>query len=169
MNEKNYAKVREYFLSHDKAFSALKIIYKFFPAIIFVLYPAILLVLFIQMLCGGSREVFAKFLLIPAGVFLSVSVFRLILNLPRPYEQLDINPLITKDTRGKSFPSRHTASIFIISMACNFLNPVLGAFMFVFAVLISVSRYFAGVHYIRDIIAAIVYALAVGAVGFYIF
>ena len=168
MTEKNYAAVRKYFLAHEKAYFFLKIVYKYFSWMIIIAYPTILLMLFIGMLNGGSREDFVKFLLVPAGVFLSMSVFRLIINNPRPYEALDISPLIKKDTKGKSFPSRHTTSIFIISMACNYINPVLGAFMFVFAVLISASPFFAGVHYIRDIVAAIVYSLTVGAAGFYI-
>ena len=58
---------------------------------------------------AGSRR-------LGAGVaFAAVTLFRKAVNAPRPYETLGIDPLIEKDTAGRSFPSRHTFSLFMIA------------------------------------------------------
>ena len=50
------------------------------------------------------------------SVFVGLSVVRKIINAPRPYEKFDMPPVLEKDTKGKSFPSRHVFSVFIIAM-----------------------------------------------------
>ena len=54
------------------------------------------------------------YLAIPGISFVAVSIFRKCYNAKRPYEIYDFKPLIPKDTIGKSFPSRHVFSIFVI-------------------------------------------------------
>ena len=45
-----------------------------------------------------------------------VSVSRKIINEPRPYEKYGVPPVLDKDTSGKSFPSRHVFSVFVIAV-----------------------------------------------------
>ena len=109
---------------------------------------------------------FWKALVVPAVTFVLVTVVRALVNAPRPYEEHDIDPIIHKDTNGKSLPSRHLASAVIIACALAWLNPVAGALAFIASAIVAFTRIIGGVHYPRDIIAAIVISLACGAIGF---
>ena len=53
-------------------------------------------------------------LLVPGISFGAVSLFRWAFRAPRPYEVFETTPVIKKNTKGKSFPSRHVFSIFVI-------------------------------------------------------
>ena len=79
--------------------------------VVYLIYPALLLYLVV---CRDSR--FWRVLLVPAVTFVLVSLFRKKFNAPRPYEKWQVKPLIPKDTKGNSFPSRHVFSIYIIAI-----------------------------------------------------
>lgn len=95
----------------------------------------------------------AAALLVPAVSFAAVSVFRHLYNAPRPYELLDIRPLIHKDKRGRSFPSRHVFSVFVIAMTFLWLCPPAGVCFLAVGVLLAACRVIGGVHFPRDVIA----------------
>lgn len=63
----------------------------------------------------GWKELLA-FILLPAIGFALLSAIRKRLNQARPYEKWAIQPLLDKDTSGKSMPSRHVFSATLISM-----------------------------------------------------
>ena len=109
-----------------------------------------------------------KMLLVPAFTFVLVTVIRRKVDAPRPYELYAIDPIIFKDTRGESFPSRHMASAVIITFGFAWLNPVLGVLGFIACVIIAFTRLVGGVHFPRDIAAAIGISLVCGIVGFII-
>lgn len=94
------------------------------------------------------------FVIRPASVFIVVTFFRKVMNRPRPYDTLQIEPLF-KHKKGESFPSRHTASAFIIALVCFTITPMFGSFLLVIASLVAITRVIAGVHYISDVIIAI--------------
>ena len=74
--------------------------------LVMIAYPLLLLyLLFLK-----RYEMLYHTVLIPGVAFVVVSVFRRIYNAPRPYEKMDITPLIAKDKQGQSFPSRHVFS-----------------------------------------------------------
>lgn len=102
-----------------------------------------------------SRIIFS--IIRPIGVFLVVTIFRKLINRPRPYDSLAIQPLF-KHKKGESFPSRHTASAFIIALVCFSINPITGTFLLFIALLVAITRIIAGVHYPSDVLAAIVIA-----------
>lgn len=104
--------------------------------------------------------------LVPAATFIVVTVMRAVVNEPRPYETYSIDPLINKDTHGKSFPSRHLASAVIIACALFWLSPAVGTGAFVACAVVAYCRIVGGVHYPRDIVAAALIALFCGALGF---
>lgn len=109
------------------------------------------------------------FIFVPAIGFLIETWIRAKLNRPRPYEVLDIPPLKQKDTKGKSFPSRHSFSAAILAISFYNLNPTLGIFMILLGIIIGICRVFMGVHWIKDVVAGQVIGWLLGIIGFSIF
>jgi membrane-associated phospholipid phosphatase len=107
-------------------------------------------------------------LIVPAFVFIVVSVLRKFLNFPRPYEKLAITPLIDREGSGQSFPSRHASSAAVIAAAFWYIWPAAGAVLSVIALLIAVVRPLAGLHYPRDTFAGIVFSLAAALPGYWL-
>lgn len=105
-------------------------------------------------------------ILVPAITFALITVMRAALDKPRPYEACDIDPIIRKDTAGKSLPSRHLASAVIIAYALAWLDPAWGVAAFAASAVVAFTRIVGGVHFPRDIVAAVVVSLACGAIGF---
>ncbi len=133
-------------------------------ALVYIVAAAYLASLAGLLFTGDVR--FWRALLVPAVTFALVTVVRAALDFPRPYEEHAISPVIHKDTRGKSLPSRHLASAVIIACALAWLNPVLGAVAFIASAVVAFTRLVGGVHYPRDIAAAIVISLLCGCIGF---
>ncbi len=149
----------DYFSQNNNAFIIVKIIYKWLPILIFAAYPVMLVYAFFK-----QSEMFLKVLLVPAGVFLLVTALRKIINEQRPYEKYGIPSLFNKTTKGQSMPSRHTASAFIIAIALMYINFDLGVNAVSVACLIALSRIFAGVHFIRDVIAGAGISIVCGVI-----
>lgn len=126
-------------------------------------YPLCLVVLFWQ---KDSRLL--RCILVPAVSFVAVSVFRRICNAKRPYEVLDIQPLIHKDTKGQSFPSRHVFSCFVIAMTFLWLSKPLGSLFLMIGVLLAACRVIGGVHWTRDVVCGAVIGVLSGVIGFYL-
>lgn len=166
MTEKSYNKIERFFRTHDKLYFLLRIIYTYLPIFVYILYPVLVLNTFIEMIKGGGAEDFVRTLVIPAVTLVSVSILRKIIDKPRPYEALNINPLIKKDTKGNSFPSRHSASIFTIAMASFMFSPAVAVILIILGIIMCVSRVLAGVHYISDVVCGALYSIILGLIGF---
>mgnify|MGYP003226871258 CR=1 FL=1 len=133
----------------------LKFVYKIFPLTVFASYPILLVYTFLW-----QKDLFLKSLTVPAGVFWGITLLRIIIKEERPYVRYGVAPVFAKDSK----PSRHTASAFIIAMAILRFNVWAGiAYLFI-AVMISVSRVCAGVHYVRDVIVGAAIAILCGIV-----
>lgn len=126
-------------------------------------YPLCLVLLALQRDGRVLRAV-----LVPGVTFVLLSVFRSRYNAPRPYEVLPIQPLIHKDTRGKSFPSRHVFSVFVIAMTFLWLIPPLGVVFLAAGVLLALCRVIGGVHWPRDVVAGALCGILSGVVGFWL-
>ena len=157
MNRNNYEKITNFFKNNKAANTALKIVYKYLPLIIFILYPIGIVWVFFK-----QSEIFFQFVLVPLGVFLMVTALRKLINEQRPYEKYEIQPVFAKDTKGKSMPSRHTASAFVISMAMLKINPYLGIGFLAVSFVIMISRVLAGVHYIKDVVVGMSISVIIG-------
>ncbi len=157
MNKERYARTVAFFKENKRARFWLAVIYKYLPNVVFISYAGLLAYTFFYM-----RDNFWEIMLFPLGVLIFTSVFRAIINEPRPYEYYGIESVFKKKTKGKSLPSRHTASTFIIAMAFYSVNPVLGIIMILISVLIGASRVLAGAHYIRDVLIAMAISLEIG-------
>ncbi|MDO4458816.1 MAG: phosphatase PAP2 family protein [Clostridia bacterium] len=163
MTKETYERISAPLRENERAAESLLRLNQIMTYMGFILYPVLIVMEFVayKSLCVRS--------LITAGVpFVLVSVFRYIFNQPRPYEALDIVPLIEKDTKGKSFPSRHVFSIFVIAMCWFKVSPVVGIFLFVGGVFMAVMRVIGGVHYPRDVIAGALIGIISGVIGMYI-
>ena len=151
------------FLGHPGRIQALKTANRLLTGITYLAYPLLLL-----FLLWKKDPRFWPVLLVPGISFVVVSLFRRICCFPRPYEVLNIRPLIPKNTRGKSFPSRHVFSIFIIAMAFGYVWPWTGWVFALAGVVLALIRVVSGVHFPRDVLAGALIALLLGAVGFYL-
>lgn len=168
MTEASLKKIISYFRTHDKAYFVLRIIYSYLPIVVYILYPLLLINNLIAVIKGSSPENFIRTLTVPAVTLISVTALRIIINKPRPYEAMDITPLFKKDTVGKSFPSRHSASVFTISMVSFGFSTAVGVFLVILGIVMCVSRVIAGVHYISDVIAGALFSVVLAIIGFII-
>lgn len=127
----------------------------------YVAYPTLLLLL--ALLAPG---LLLRCLVIPAVGFAICTVMRSFVNAPRPYERLGAAPLIPKDTRGKSFPSRHAFCMFTIAYSWLVWQPAAGIILFAMACLLAAIRVLGGVHFPRDVVAGAILASIVCGVGY---
>ena len=111
---------------------------------------------------------FWRVLLVPAVTFVLVSLFRRKFNAPRPYEKWPVKPLIPKDTKGNSFPSRHVFSIYIIAMAAWYVCPPLGVILCVAGVFLAAARVIGRVHFVKDVVAGALIAVGCGILSFWV-
>lgn len=163
MTKEQYAAIRVWFLQRPFLLALMRALNLWLPRVVYCAYP-----LLVAVLAAERDPRLFRVVLIPAAVFGAVTVMRRIWDLPRPYEALEIEPLIPREKKGRSFPSRHTASVTVIALACWYVWLPLGAAMAVIAVLIAVIRPLAGIHFPRDVIAGAGLALLVGLIGFWL-
>ncbi|MCD8149001.1 MAG: phosphatase PAP2 family protein [Clostridiales bacterium] len=129
----------------------------------YIAYPVLLAVL---ALMRDARLI--RVFLVPLLSFLAVTIFRKALNAPRPYEVWDSPPLIPKDTKGISFPSRHVFCVFIIAMATAYVCKPAAIVMMTAGVFLAAVRVIARIHFIKDVVAGALIAIILGWVGFWV-
>lgn len=163
MKKETYIKMTQPFRDHPPMAKGLHIINRICTLIMYVCYPSLLIFLLIK-----KEETVAEVFLVPAISFLILSIGRYWINRKRPYEAFEVPPVIPKDTKGKSFPSRHVFSATIIAMTFLLMSPWfwVGIILLVVVLLEAVVRVLSGVHYISDVIAGI--AVGVLAALFYV-
>lgn len=163
MNAQQYNQWTAPLRSHSHAGAVLARVNKVLTGICYVLYP-----LLIVLLAIGRDPFLLRAVLVPGISFFALTFLRRACNLPRPYEVLDIAPLIKKDTHGKSFPSRHTFSCFVIAFTwLEWCAPV-GMALLAMGVVLAAVRVLGGVHFPRDVIAAAALALACALLGYHL-
>lgn len=164
MTREQYIKITEPLRQNPEKTKWVVRMNQILTGVVFLLYPIYVVVQFAKKDPNLLRAI-----LVPAVSFVLVTVFRKMLNAPRPYEKFDIPPVIEKDTKGKSFPSRHVFSVFIIAVTIFTSYPALGILVGLIGVAMAVIRVLGGVHEIRDVVAGTLIGLVCGIVGFYIF
>ena len=163
MTKEQYIKITAPMRQDEKKTKCIVTLNKILTGVVFLAYPLYLVILCIQMDSKLFRAIF-----VPAISFVAVTVFRKIINAPRPYEKFEIPPVIAKDTKGKSFPSRHVFSVFMIAMTIFYSYPGLGILTGLLGVGMALIRVYGGVHEPRDVVAGAVVGILCGVVGFYI-
>ena len=135
--------------------------------VMYLAYPMLLVYLFFF---GkfSSYFSFTKALLVPGISFVLLSLFRKWINRPRPYEKFEVPPVIKKDTKGQSFPSRHVFSATIISMTFLLMSPWswLGILFLLVSIALAAVRVLSGVHFISDVLAGILIAVVAAVLGY---
>ena len=117
-----------------------------------------------------SRDIrLVRVLLVPAACFILCTILRPVIGRQRPYDRFGAEP-VGRYVRGKgkSMPSRHTASAAAIALAAAyaFSSPVITAAMAALCLLIAGLRVLCGQHYISDVLAALALSLVVSLIGF---
>ncbi|WP_049618059.1 phosphatase PAP2 family protein [Streptococcus sp. X13SY08] len=131
----------------------------------YLLYPCLLLYLALREPHHIVQNV-GPFILIPGVSFLGLSWVRKTLNAPRPYEIYAIEPLISKDTKGQSMPSRHVFSATMISMCILRLYPLVGGVFLLCSILLAVTRVLVGVHFPKDVLLGFIIGMILGSLLF---
>ena len=109
-----------------------------------------------------------RVLLVPAVGFVLVSVFRKVVSAKRPYEIYEFMPLLEKDSKGNSFPSRHVFSNMIIAMAVLSVWTSGGVALMIIGICLAILRVMTGVHFIKDVLAGAGIAVVIGIIGFFV-
>ena len=97
--------------------------------------------------------------------FLALTLIRYLCNAPRPYELISFYAIPPKKKKGKSFPSRHVFSAFLIAVLAFPTLPVLSSVLLLLGVALAVSRVLLGIHFIRDVLAGAVIGAISGAIA----
>lgn len=105
-----------------------------------------------------NKELLLPMILIPGIGFILLTFVRKAINRKRPYETYNIDSMIKKDTKGNSMPSRHVFSMSIIAVSWLVVSPIVGSVLLLFSILLAFIRVIGGVHYISDVIVAIICA-----------
>jgi membrane-associated phospholipid phosphatase len=164
MTKETYEKMTQPFRDHPDMAKSLHRANRILEGIVSVSY----LLLLAWLLWRRDARLFQT-IAVPLDGFIAVSVLRRLVNRPRPYEKFKMSPVIPKDTKGKSFPSRHVFSAAIIALSFFFVPEVwgVGVLLLVCAALLALLRVLSGVHYPGDVIAGFVAAgLCAGAAWF---
>ncbi len=161
MSEYSYIKLNRYMHSHKRFSKLLVVLSKSITLAMYFFYPAFLVYLFF---C--ARHLALKTTLVPLISIVLLSVIRAKLNLPRPYEKMDITPLYSKKTMGKSFPSRHTFAIFIIAFSTFSVSATLFSVLTALSIVLATLRVLLGVHYVRDVLGGFLFAVVSALIGY---
>ena len=162
MTKEQYIKVTQFLRNDPQKVQAVKIGNRILTGLVFLCYPIFLLYLL------WRKDVWlAKAIIVPMNSFLLVSWVRMIINAKRPYEKFGIPPVLEKDTIGKSFPSRHVFSVFIIAMTFFYQFPWLGVGFMIIGILLGIIRVLGGVHEPRDVFAGAVIGILCGIIGYF--
>ncbi len=164
MTAQQYRKISAPFRKSRDSVLCFNLLNTVLTAIVYIAYPSLL-----AYLIFSDRTKLLRSILIPAGMLLFVSGLRRVINRPRPYETLNIRPLINKDKKGQSMPSRHIFSVFMIAMTFLYVKPVLSIPLFVVGVLLCAVRVIGGVHYLSDVLVGTAIGIASGIFGYFVF
>lgn len=163
MNSEFYKKITHPFQMHPRSIVILNILNKLLTLAGFIAYPALLL----RMAFLLDKRFFA-FLFLPAFFFHILSQIRKLINSPRPYETYEIQPLISRDGHGQSFPSRHVFSIFLIGTLWYGIFPLVGLLLCFLGIILAVIRVIGGVHFPKDVFFGALIGIICGCITLYI-
>lgn len=166
MTKENYVKMTQPFREHPEMARGIHIINRICTGVMYAAYPLLLLYLcFTETLTGEHLK---PAVLVPAISFVLLSWVRAKIDRQRPYEKFEMPPVIRKDTRGNSFPSRHVFSAAMIAMTYFCLSPWqwLGIIFLILSVMLAVVRVVSGVHYISDVTAGFLIAVFCALIGY---
>ena len=131
--------------------------------IAYAVYPVLIVCLAVERNSDIVRAV-----AVPGISFVILSVFRYLFNAPRHYEVFGIKPVIKKDTKGKSMPSRHVFSIFVIAVTVFYFCHPAGIVLGAAGVIMAAARVAGGVHFPADVAVGAAAGIVSGIAGFWL-
>ncbi|AGY38759.1 phosphatase PAP2 family protein [Streptococcus ilei] len=159
-----YERVRPFFVTHPYYLSLLKWTNRLVTLLMPLLYFYVLWAAYLK---ASKTWIVLAYLLVPATGFIVLSVIRKRMNWPRPYELGTFPPLLNREGKGSSMPSRHVFSAAIISTVAWGVHPLLSVLGLSLALLLSGVRVLAGVHFVRDVVVGFLSAILWGFFWFY--
>ena len=75
-----------------------------------------------------------------------------------------MEPVLEKDTKGQSFPSRHVFSAFVIATSCIRILPLYAVTVFIAGAAIMIIRVIGTVHFVSDVLAGMITGIIAGLV-----
>ena len=160
-----YERVRQFFVTHPYYLSLLKWTNRLVTLLMPLLYFYVLWAAYLK---ASKTWIVLAFLLVPATGFIVLSVIRKRMNWPRPYELGTFPPLLNREGKGSSMPSRHVFSAAIISTVAWGVNPLLSFLGLSLALLLAGVRVLAGLHFVRDVVVGFLSAILWGFFWFYL-
>jgi len=151
------------FAEHARPVACVRVLNQVITYWVMLSYPALLVYFLMK-----RDPMLARAIIVPLDGFLILSVFRYLINRPRPYESLPIRQVIQKNTKGKSFPSRHVFSATVIAMTFLLWSPIgwYGIILLACAILLAAIRVVTGVHYLSDVCVGALFGVLVGVLGY---
>lgn len=177
MTPEQYARIRDWLDARPTAKLLVIQSNRWLPVVPFVCYPVLLVLLNVQwftLLAAGSPDALefmqhiARAILVPGVTFWFGTALRARLNRPRPYEQPGFVPLVQKETKGCSFPSRHALSAAVLAAVWLYFYRPVGVVMVCIALAICALRVLSGVHYVKDVAAGALLGFALGVFGMWV-
>ena len=160
-----YERVRPFFVTHPYYLSLLKWTNRLVTLLMPLLYFYVLWAAYLK---ASKTWIVLAYLLVPAIGFIVLSVIRKRMNWPRPYELGTFPPLLNREGKGRSMPSRHVFSAAIISTVAWGVHPLLSVLGLSLALLLAGVRVLAGVHFVRDVVVGFLSAILWGFFWFYL-
>lgn len=160
-----YERVRPFFVTHPYYLSLLKWTNRLVTLLMPLLYFYVLWAAYLK---ASKTWIVLAYLLVPAIGFIVLSVIRKRMNWPRPYELGTFPPLLNREEKGRSMPSRHVFSATIISTVAWGVNPLLSFLGLSLALLLAGVRVLAGLHFVRDVVVGFLSAILWGFFWFYL-
>lgn len=153
MNKNFYLKTAEIYKRKKRLITVLNDVITYLFIIAYILF---LIYGFIK-----KDPAFSRYFSIPLIGFIEVSIFRHFVNSIRPYEKYPELALENPLKKGKSFPSRHTFSAFIISYVFFDFNIYIGVAFLLLSFLLGILRVLSLKHFIKDVTASFAFATLV--------
>lgn len=157
MTAEQYERWSAWWRAHEGALKALLAVNRGLRYLGYLMYPLLLVLVAIFDLPS-----LPKLVVVPLLGFLVVSGFRAAFDAPRPYELLDMDPLIKKATVGQSMPSRHLFSMAMIAMCWLYWCAPVGVVLLLLCAVMGYIRVVGGVHFPRDVFAGALGGIILG-------
>ena len=163
MTQETYIKITEKIRATRYGEKIVVFINKLLTEIVYIAFFALL----VNLALHRDKDII-RIVLVTGISFVLVSVSRHFIDAERPYIKYNFAPLVQKEKKGESMPSRHVFSAFVIGVAFLYMNVALGIIMLIIGTLMAVTRVVVGVHFPRDVIAGAVIGILSGTIGFYL-
>ena len=158
-----YKAITDEIKKHNGLVTALKVVDKAITYIT-VLFYLIYLIYGSSIISTDGTVILYRSILIPGVSFLLVTLYRKTVSSPRPYQVYNFVPVLDKDTQGKSFPSRHVFSIFMVAFTVMQSSLIFGIILAFMGLVLAVIRVIGGVHFIKDVLAGFVMAAIISVI-----